>query len=153
MNRLCKARVIGCAVGISLMKKTRFFIANSVTKERSLIETKKVFHEAKENVEGKPRMIVTDKMNAYPYVVKEEFPESIHVRAGIQDAINNNKLERFHGTWKERNKVMRGLCKDATAEQMLENYRTYYNFIRGHSTLDGHTPAETAGIDLALGKK
>lgn len=135
-----------------LDEKTRFLIANTITKERSLIETEKVFHKAISNVENKPRMIVTDKMNAYPYAIKENYPETIHIKAGIRDAINNNKLERFHGTWRERDKVMRGLKTDATTEEMLENYRTYYNFIRPHMGLNGKTPAEVAKIDLELEK-
>ncbi len=135
-----------------LDEKTRFLIANTITKERSLIETEKVFHKAIGNVEDKPRMIVTDKMNAYPYTIRENFPEAIHIRAGIRDAINNNKLERYHGTWRERDKVMRGLNRDATAEQMLNHYRTYYNFIRPHIALGDKTPAEVANIDLDIGK-
>ncbi len=135
-----------------LDEKTRFLIANTTTKQRSILETEKVFHKAKGNVKGKPRMIITDGMPSYKGVVRSEFPEAIHIHnAGIRDAINNNKLERFHGTYRERDKVMRGLCNDNTAEQMLENYRTYYNFIRTHQTL-GKTPAEMADIDLELGK-
>ncbi len=69
---------------------------------------------------------------------------------GIRDRINNNKLERYHGTYRERDKVMCGLEGKETATQMLENYRTYYNFIREHSSLDGHTLSEIAGINLNL---
>ncbi len=36
--------------------------------------------------------------------------------------------------------------------EMLNHYRTYYNFIRKHSALNGKTPSEVAGIDLQLGK-
>jgi len=133
-------------------KKTRYLIANTITQERSILETGKVFNRAIGNAETKPRMIVTDKMNAYPHVVREYYPEAVHVQVGIRDAINNNTLERYHGTWRERDKVMRGLDSDATAEQMLENYRTYYNFIRRHTALGGKTPAEMAYIDLNLGQ-
>ncbi len=133
-----------------LDEKTRFLIANTTTKQRSLLETEKVFHKAKGDVEGKPSMIITDKMNAYPYVIRQEFPEAVHIQAGIRDPINNNKVERFHGTWRERDKVMRGMQNDETAEQMLNNYKTYYNFVRKHSALDNKTPSEMAGIDLGI---
>lgn len=66
--------------------------------------------------------------------------------------VRTSKLERFHGTWRERDKVMRGLYTDITAQQMLENYRTYYNFIRPHSAIGNVTPAQKAGINLGLGK-
>lgn len=93
-------------------------------------------------------MVITDKLNSYKGTVAKEFPDSIHIRAGIRDAINNNKLERFHGTWRERDKVMRGLCRDETAGQMLENYRTYYNFVRPHMAMGNKTPSEIAGLDI-----
>lgn len=35
---------------------------------------------------------------------------------------------------------------------MLENYRTYYNFIRPYMALNEKTPAEVANIDLDIGK-
>ena len=47
---------------------------------------------------------------------------------------------------------MRGLEGKETASQMLENYRTYYNFVRKHSALDNKTPSEIAGINLNLGR-
>jgi len=47
---------------------------------------------------------------------------------------------------------MRGLQNDMTAREMNDNIRTYYNFIRPHTALDGRTPAEEAGINLSLGR-
>lgn len=31
-----------------------------------------------------------------------------------------------------------------------EGFRTYYNFIRPHMSLEGRTPAEASGLDLEL---
>ena len=62
--------------------------------------------------------------------------------------MNNNRIERFHGTVRERNKVMRAIKKpDST---IIEGQRIYYNHIRPHMALEGKTPAEVAGIDLQL---
>ena len=130
--------------------KTRFLIANAITKGRSIFEAKKVLRKARENVEARPNMVVTDKMRAYPQAVNDEFYGVIHIQTGLRGEINNNKLERFHGTWRERDKVMRGLKTFKTTEQMLEFYRAYYNFIRPHQALDNKTPAEVAGIDLGI---
>ena len=136
-----------------LDEKTRFLIANAVTQERSSEETEEAFHKAIGNVEGKPRMVITDGLPSYKGVISDIFPETIHIHnVSIRDPINNNKVERFHGTWRERDKVMRGMHRKETAEQMLENYRTYYNFIRKHQSLDNKTPAEVANIDLDIGK-
>lgn len=46
----------------------------------------------------------------------------------------------------ERNKTMRGLDSEPTAQTMMDGMRIYYNFIRPHMALDGKTPAEKSGI-------
>ena len=57
-------------------------------------------------------------------------------------------VERLHGTIRQRNKVMRGLNEESTAQTMMDGMRIYYNFIRPHMTLNGRTPAEACGITI-----
>ncbi len=45
---------------------------------------------------------------------------------------------------------MRGLENEEHTEIMLDNFRTYYNFIRSHMGLNGRTPAEMVGLDINL---
>ncbi len=138
-----------------LDEKTRFLIANEVTKERSILETQMVMRKAKEITRGgKPWFIISDGMSSYPCAIRQQFGDDTqHIGGvGIRDRINNNVLERYHGTYRERDKVMRGLENNTTAKQMNDNIRTYYNFIRRHTALDGQTPAEEAGINLSLGR-
>jgi len=61
-------------------------------------------------------------------------------------------VERLHGTIRERNKVMRNLEEDKTAQTIIDGFRIYYNFIRPHIAFNGKTPAQQAGIELELGK-
>jgi len=68
---------------------------------------------------------------------------------GLQGRVNNNRMERYHGTFKERNKVMRGMKKTNTV--ILDGQRVYYNHIRPHQALNGKTPAQAAGLELDLG--
>ena len=56
-------------------------------------------------------------------------------------------IERFHGTFRERDKVMCGFKSRVSAKELTDGFRTYYNFIRKHQTL-GKTPAEASGIEL-----
>jgi len=58
-------------------------------------------------------------------------------------------MERYHGTFKERNKVMHGMKKTDTV--ILDGQRVYYNHIRPHQALNGKTPAQAAGLELDLG--
>ena len=66
------------------------------------------------------------------------------------DRINNNLVKRLSGTVRERDKVMRGFKNEESAQQIIEDFRAYYNFIRKHQSLKGKTPAEMANIDLNL---
>jgi len=47
---------------------------------------------------------------------------------------------------KDKEKVMRGLDHEDSAQTMLDGMRIYYNFIRPHMALNGKTPAEKAKI-------
>ncbi len=59
---------------------------------------------------------------------------------------NNNKMERFNGEIRDREKVMRSLKKDDTP--LLTGYKIFHNYIRPHTALEGKTPAEMAGIEV-----
>lgn len=134
-----------------LDKESRFLIANNVTKGRSLSETRKIFEKAKENTKDKPFFVVTDGLPTYPSAFNKELYdhhqscEHIH-NAGIGKNENNNVIERYHGTYRERDKVMRSLQSKKTSADMLDYWRLYYNFMRTHQNLNGKTPSEQIGI-------
>ena len=137
-----------------LDENTRFLIANQVTKKRSVKDARKVFRKAKQIAKEKPESISTDGLWSYEKAIQKEFikwrhPQTEHIRlAGISKKRNNNKIERFHGSFRERDKVMRGFKGQ---EQVIANgFRTYYNFIRPHQALNGLTPSEMANINLGL---
>jgi hypothetical protein len=55
-------------------------------------------------------------------------------------------MERLNGEIRDREKVMRGLKKDDSP--IIDGYRIYHNFIRGHMAFDGRTPADIASINV-----
>jgi len=60
--------------------------------------------------------------------------------------MNNNKMERFNGEIRDREKTMRGLKTKETP--ILTGYQIFHNYIREHEGLDGKTPAEACGITV-----
>lgn len=138
-----------------LDSNTRFLIANNITKGREIADARKVFQKTKEIAETNPSEIVTDGLFSYERAIKKEFiPHRTglkHTRlTNIRDKVNNNKIERFHNTFRDFDKVRRGFKAEHTAQGISDGFRTYYNFIRPHMGISNMTPSKMAGIDLNL---
>jgi len=138
---------------------TRFMIANAITEKRNVNDARQVLQNALNNVEDAPEFLITDGLRAYEKAVKKEFGTRSreefavkHVRAKSlrERRQNNNLIERFHETFRERDKVMRGFKSKVSAKELTEGFRTYYNFIRPHQALNGLTPSQVANIQLNL---
>lgn len=140
--------------------ETRFLITSMISEGREITDARRLFQKAKEITKVKPNIIITDGLQAYRQSIEKEFngkfvnrdDETEHIRLeSIRSHINNNKVERFHNTFRERDKTIRGFKGNKTAQVWTNGFRTYYNFVRPHTTL-GMTPAERAGITLPLGQ-
>ena len=98
-----------------------------------------------------PAHFVTDGLPAYAKSSKKVFGKKTnHIRhihlAGKRDKDNNNKMERFNGEIRDREKVFRGLKRFDTP--IIDGMNAYYNYAKHHSGLDGKTPAEASLIDV-----
>jgi len=126
---------------------TRYILASHVAQGRGAAEAQETFQIAKKNSnpEGEPTFLITDGLASYQSAASREFRNTVHIaKVGIQGEVNNNRIERLHGTMRERNKVMRAIKKPDSA--IIEGQRIYYNHIRPHQALNGKTPAEACGI-------
>jgi hypothetical protein len=59
---------------------------------------------------------------------------------------NTNLIERFHGSLKDRTKVMRALKNKQTLQRFTDGWLVHYNFVRKHMGIEDRTPAEEAEI-------
>ena len=137
--------------------QTRYLLASTISEKREIEDARRIFIETKLAVKGKkPNQIVTDGLEAYEQAFKKEFftlkgPRTEHVqRIQFSRGINNNLIERLHGTKRDREKVMRGLKKEET--RIVVGQDIYYNYVKPHMALKGLTPAEVAKTDEALGR-
>ena len=132
--------------------QSRYWLATQITEKREIADARKVLAQASSISQMRPMAVVTDGLTSYKDAITKEFftqkaPRTQHVRIpNIRDHSNNNMVERLHGTIRQRNKIMRGLDDEQTAQTMMDGLRLYYNFIRPHSALDGKTPAQKAKI-------
>ncbi len=127
---------------------TRFLIASHLSETRTINDVMTVMHRAKKKAGKSPRFILSDALAAYPDGIERIFgADAKHIQArGLTHEINTNLIERFHGTIKDRTKVLRGFKRLDTAEVLMDGFLVHYNYFRPHMTLNNKTPAEVAGI-------
>jgi len=117
---------------------------------QNVSDAREAFQDAKTVAKVEPRVLLTDGLGSYGPAAQREFPDAVHVAGvGLQGHLNNNRMERYQGTLKERTKVMRAMKNTDTA--ILDGQRIYYNHIRPHQGLNGKTPAQAAGLETELG--
>ncbi len=133
-----------------LDEDTRFLLASHLSETRTMGDVMIVMRRAKERAGKIPHFIVSDALGVYPDGIERIFgADSHHIQMkGITSEINTNLIERFHGTLKDRTKVLRGFKTLDTAELILSGFLCHYNFFRPHMTLSNQTPAEVAGMKI-----
>jgi len=67
-------------------------------------------------------------------------------RITIKGDRHNNKMERFNGEVRDREKVMRGLKQEDTP--ILTGYQILHNCLRPHEAVEGKIPTEVCGIKV-----
>ena len=129
--------------------KTRFLLASRLSRSRTIKEAALFMNEAKRRAGKAPKTIITDKLAAYLDGIDLVFGGAAkHIRSKPFTVENNtNLIERFHGTLKDRTKVMHGLKDMKSARLMTAGWLLHYNYLRPHEALKGKTPAEAAGVN------
>jgi transposase-like protein len=96
--------------------------------------------------------IITDGLPAYHDAYKKEFwtmkkeTRTEHINAIKLSGNMNNKMEKFNGKIRDREKTMRGFKTKDTS--ILTGYQIFHNYVRGHEALEGKTPVEACGIQI-----
>ena len=131
--------------------ETRFWIAQEVANRKEGHDASSLFRMGKKITQMKPKVIITDGLHSYSEAYRKEFwtidrrNRTIHIRnVHLQGDMNNNKMERLNGEFRDREKVVRGIKKDDSV--IISGYQLYHNYVRPHSALDGKTPADKCGI-------
>ena len=133
--------------------ETRFWIAQEVADNKQPYDARRLFRTAREIAGKKPMTLITDGLHSYHEAYLKEYwtsrkaTRTEHIRQiTVQGDRNNNKMERFNGEIRDREKVIRGLKRRDTP--ILTGYQIYHNYLRPHEALDGRTPAEACGIEI-----
>jgi len=128
--------------------KTRFLVASHMSYTHTSNDAEELMKQAYERTGKIPRVIYTDKLRAYLEGIERVFGSDTRHAQGGPFVLEHkaNYIERFHGTLKERTKVMRGLHTIKSARKFLDDWLVHYNYFRPHTSLRDMTPAQAAGI-------
>jgi transposase-like protein len=133
--------------------ETRFWIAKEVANTKYTADLQPLFKKGQQFADKKPQTLITDGApNFHEAYLKEFRTMKLETRTEhIQEIrmagkVHNNKMERFNGQVRDRERVMRTLEKPDTP--ILTGMRIYHNYIRPHKGLHYKTPAEAAGIEV-----
>ena len=132
----------------SMDDDTRYWLASDVAATKFQHNADNLLSLTKLQTGKKPRIFITDGLQAYMKSSKKVFgKDTNHVRhIHLKGDMNNNKMERLNGTIRDREKVFRGLKKMDTP--IIDGMRVYYNFTKKHGALKGKTPAQASLIEV-----
>ncbi|MDO8568914.1 MAG: DDE-type integrase/transposase/recombinase [Dehalococcoidales bacterium] len=131
---------------------TRFLIASRASLTRGTLDAKALMEAAYKKAGKAPKEVITDHLAAYLDGVEMTFgSDTEHIQGGPfklkPSGESTSQIERFHGTIKERTKVMRAFRDMDTLIRFMDGYLVYYNYFKPNDALEGKTPAEAAKVD------
>jgi len=136
-------------------RDTRFLLASRVCLSRTTKEAELLMKDAEKCAGKKPKEVLTDQNNSYLNGIKKAYKsDSLHIIgtpfSGKNSGESTSEIERFHGSLKDRTKVMRAFRNAETLIQFTDGWLVYYNYFKPHQSLNGKTPAEEAKIDYPV---
>lgn len=131
---------------------TRFLLASRASLSRTTRDAQMLIDRAIKRAGKSPKVVITDKLASYLDV---RFGKDAEHRQGspfrvLSSGESTSQIERFHGTIKDRTKVMRSFRDLETLHQFMDGYLVYYNYFKPSEALNGKTPAESAKVDYQI---
>ena len=158
--------------------KTKYILAHSFVEERTkeeVIEFLRIIkltcyeqileiYQKEKHKEVSDRNLITfvsDGFENYKNAFNKLFYNVAKLKFGVPIACkkyglehNNNPIERYNGSLKDRLKILRGgFGSIETAKHFLNLKHIIYNFVNPHMQLTGKTSAEEANIELKLDRQ
>jgi transposase-like protein len=129
--------------------KTRFLLASHISETRTAKDAEMLMQQAYMRAGKAPKVILTDKLAAYLDGIELTFGnQTKHVQSKPFTSDNStNIIERFHGTIKERTKIVRGFKRMDKAKIITDAWLVHYNFFKEHTSLGDIPPAQNMGLD------
>lgn len=126
--------------------ETRFVLGFHLSPYRDASQAFSLFNSIKHL--GNPSSIVSDRLPSYNLPIMS-VTNSKHIKVqSFKDDISNNIIEAFNKQFKSWYKAKQSFKSFDSANNLISLFIFFYNFVRPHSSLDGFTPAQVAGLNL-----
>ena len=111
-----------------------------------------VLRKALSNAATGPKEVRTDRLKSYIAAVDDVFgADAKHIQTdGIRAEVHNNLSERLQGTFRQREKTLRGLDSRESGQLYLDGWVLTYNLFRDHESVGGKPPGERAKVNRAV---
>lgn len=126
---------------------TRVLLASRLSTSRTTQDAQILMDKAVKVAGKHPEVVLTDNLSSYLDVFYGKDAEHKQGSPFKHSDESTSRIERWHGTIKNRTKVMRGLKNIETAIDFVAGFLSFYNYLRPHESLNGKTPAKEAGIN------
>lgn len=132
---------------------TRYLLASRASLSRTTRDAQMLMDRAIARAGKSPKVVITDKLSSYLDV---NYGKNVEHRQGspfriLSSGESTSQIERFHGTIKDRTKVMRAFRNLETLHEFMNGYLAFYNFFKPNEALQGgKTPAEAAKVDYQI---
>ena len=127
--------------------KTRYLLASHISLTRTSKDAARLMRKAANKAGKAPKKVITDKLVSYLDGVELAFgADAQHVQSTPFTVVEStNVIERFHGTLKQRTKVIKGFKNMETAKLLTDAWLVHYNFFKEHESLGNMPPAQKMG--------
>jgi hypothetical protein len=128
--------------------KTRYLLASHISEGRYTKDAQILFEQAIKRAGKAPRVIITDKLPAYPDGVDlATLGMSQHIQSKPFTSVHSTSLiERFHGILKQRTHAIHHFHDIDTARILTEGWLIHYNFFRDSEIFGNESIVKHMGI-------
>lgn len=135
--------------------KTRYLLGSRVALSRTSHDAAMLMEDAAKRAGKSPKEVITDQNKSYLDGIEFVFGGDAEHVIGSPFKLkatgeSTSQIERFHGTLKDRTKVIRSFRDFETLKDFTDGWLVYYNYFKPHQSLDGQTPAESAHVEYGV---
>jgi len=130
--------------------KTRYLLASHISITRTTEDAQILIEKAIRRAGKMPEVVITDKLSSYIEGIDlATGGRAAHIRSKpFTDENSTNVIERFHGTLKQRTRVIHHFRDLETARLLTDGWLIHYNFFKDHESLGNVSPVKHMKVEM-----